>query len=276
MHSARHTGLEAVLHVVVDAQVALDQVCELLDDLRAIFVKEPLELGNILELVEMLLEFGVKVLENAQVLVKDLDELVGLHLVRVVRGRLQLVVLLTQPLVELGHLLLVVFGEGGLLLVDDLIDLVQEVLLVSVDVLFALREDLAHELGQVLLVVDAVLSAFFDLIVQVAEIAIEVVHLEEVLVDQRLLRLVQVALPELREAKHLRDEHLLLLFVLLLSFVVLALALAVTPSCLGFLAHLLHVLRDALLAEWLLAHVYDRFRKMLLAYVLVHELLLLL
>lgn len=276
MHSARHTGLEAVLHVVVDAQVALDQVCELLDDLRAIFVKEPLELGNILELVEMLLEFGVKVLENAQVLVKDLDELVGLHLVRVVRGRLQLVVLLTQPLVELGHLLLVVFGEGGLLLVDDLIDLVQEVLFVSVDVLFALREDLAHELGQVLLVVDAVLSAFFDLIVQVAEIAIEVVHLEEVLVDQRLLRLVQVALPELREAKHLRDEHLLLLFVLLLSFAVLALAPAVTPSCLGFLAHLLHVLRDALLAEWLLAHVYDRFRKMLLAYVLVHELLLLL
>ena len=113
-----------------------------------------------------------------------------IHLVRVVGCGLQLVVLLAEALVKLGHLLLIILGEGRLLLVDHFIYLREEVFLVPVHVHFALSKDLAHELRQVLQIVDAILGSLLDFIMQIPEIAIEIIHLEKIFVNERLLRLV--------------------------------------------------------------------------------------
>ena len=101
---------------------------------------------------------------------------------------------MTESLVELRHFLLVVFAEAGLLLFDDLVHLVEETCLVVRHSSIALRKDLAHQLGQVLKVILTLLSALINLVVKEAKIAIKVVQLKELLLDETLLRLVKVLL----------------------------------------------------------------------------------
>lgn len=83
-----------------------------------------------------------------------------------------------------------------MLLAYDFVDLLQEIAFVFLDVHLALGEYLAHELGQVLEVVDAVLGTLLDLVVQVPEVAVEVIDFEQVLVDQLLFGLEHVSATE--------------------------------------------------------------------------------
>lgn len=81
MDTARDSWLEAVLDVVVHSQVAFNQVSEILNDFSTVLVQKSLELGDIFKLIEMLLELSIEVLEDAKILVQDLNQLIGLHLI---------------------------------------------------------------------------------------------------------------------------------------------------------------------------------------------------
>ena len=116
MNSAGHTRLETILHIVINSKVRLNQIGKVFDDLDFVLFKQSLELRDILELVEVLLEFSVQVCENVLILVKDLDQLVLTDLIGVASRLLQLAVLLAEPLVEIGHLRLIILLEGGMLL----------------------------------------------------------------------------------------------------------------------------------------------------------------
>lgn len=222
----------------------------------------------------MLFELCVEVLENTEVLLQDCIQLIVVHLVGVVRGRLQLVILLAEPLIKLRHLLLIIFAERLLLLVDYFVNLREEVLLVSFHVHLTLGEDLAHELRQILQIIDAVLGPLLDLIVQVPEISVEVIHLEKILVNESLLRLIQVAPAEVRQPKHSGDLHLLIGFALRSSFAILGVLLALVPRSSRFLSHLFCVFKDTFLAQWLFTPVYNGFREVFFTNILLHLLLL--
>lgn len=81
MDTARDSWLEAVLDVVVHSQVAFNQVSEILNDFSTVLVQKSLELGDIFKLIEMLLELSIEVLEDAKILVQDLNQLIGFHLI---------------------------------------------------------------------------------------------------------------------------------------------------------------------------------------------------
>lgn len=81
MDTARDSRLEAVLDVVVHSQVAFNQVSEILNDFSTVLVQKSLELGDIFKLIEMLLELSIEVLEDAKILVQDLNQLIGFHLI---------------------------------------------------------------------------------------------------------------------------------------------------------------------------------------------------
>lgn len=81
MDTARDSWLEAVLDVVVHSQVAFNQVSEILNDFSTVLVQKSLELGDVFKLIEMLLELSIEVLEDAKILVQDLNQLIGLHLI---------------------------------------------------------------------------------------------------------------------------------------------------------------------------------------------------
>ena len=83
-----------------------------------------------------------------------------------------------------------------MLLAYDFIDLLKEIAFVFLDVHLALSEYLAHELREVFQVVHAVLGPLLDLVVQVPEVAVKVVDLEQVLVDQLLFGLEHVGTTE--------------------------------------------------------------------------------
>lgn len=81
MDTARDSWLEAVLDVVVHSKVAFNKVSEILNDFSTVLVQKSLELGDIFKLIEMLLELSIEVLEDAKILVQDLNQLIGLHLI---------------------------------------------------------------------------------------------------------------------------------------------------------------------------------------------------
>ena len=66
-------GHKAVLDVIVDPHVGLDEVTELLDDFIRVFLEESLETAEGLELVEVLLKLSIEVREDIQVLLKNRD-----------------------------------------------------------------------------------------------------------------------------------------------------------------------------------------------------------
>jgi hypothetical protein len=59
VNSAGNTWVEAILDVVVNAQVCLDQVGEVFNNLALVFVEKSLQFGDVLELVEILFEFCI-------------------------------------------------------------------------------------------------------------------------------------------------------------------------------------------------------------------------
>lgn len=81
MDTARDSWLEAVLDVVVHSKVAFNKVSEILNDFSTVLVQKSLELGDVFKLIEMLLELSIEVLEDAKILVQDLNQLIGLHLI---------------------------------------------------------------------------------------------------------------------------------------------------------------------------------------------------
>jgi len=187
-----HARSETVFDVVINSQVRLHHVHEVLDDLVAVLVQQSLQLTHVLEFVEILFELGVQLLEHSEVLVQDLHDLGIVHLTDVAGGLLQLLVLLAQSLVEVGHLGFVVLFEQGQLLADDVIQLAQELNLVLRNELFCVEEYLAHQLGQILEVVLALSDAFGDVLVDVAEVSVVVFKSDQAVGDHLFLYGVQV------------------------------------------------------------------------------------
>jgi hypothetical protein len=170
---------------------------------------------------------------------------------------LQLGVLLAQSFVEVRYLGLVVSLKGGLLLEDDLVQLVKEGGLVFSHGLCGGGEDLAQEFGQVGQVLVALGHSFLDVFVDVPEVALEVLQFDEAIVHQVLLSVVVVFLGCSEQL-----PELVRLLVFTAGLILAALLL--------FLCHLLKVLGHALLAHRFLADVDDRFRKVLDANVASH------
>lgn len=211
VHARRDTRLEAILDVVINSQIGVNQIVEIADDFARIFIQQSLQFTDILEFVEELLELGVQVFEDRQVVSERGSELLLVHVLSVDSGLLHLDELLTQPLVKLRNLLLIVFAEAGLLLLDDLVNFVEETCLVVSHSPIALCEDLAHQFRKVLQIVLTFLSALINLVVQEAKISVEVIEFEEVLLDETLLRLVQVLLSKKSDGLILRFLAIFLL-----------------------------------------------------------------
>ena len=179
--------METVFDVVVNTQVGLDQVREVLDDFALVLVQESLELRHVLELIEVLFEFSIEVDENLVILVQDFKELILGDLVSNAGSLLKLTVLLTKSLIESWDLHLIIVHKGLLLLQDHLIKLVHKVLLATIHCSLALIEYLAHELGQIFKILITLRSSFFNFILKVSKISLEVIQLQYTLVDEVLL-----------------------------------------------------------------------------------------
>lgn len=96
---------------------------------------------------------------------------------------------------------------------------------------------------------------------QVSKIPAKIFQFVEILLNKRLFRLIEVTVGS--QAEHF-GNHFILLLLSLWIFRGLAIILLF-----DLVPHLLHILWDALLAKWNLAHVYNRFWEVLLADVLV-------
>ena len=72
MDATWHTWLETIFYIVIDSKIALNKICELLDDFLAILIQKSLQFWNILKLIEVFFEFCIQVLENAYILLKNL------------------------------------------------------------------------------------------------------------------------------------------------------------------------------------------------------------
>ncbi len=133
VQSLSNYGHEAVLDVVVDPHVGLDEVTELLDDFIRVFLEESLETAEGLELVEVLLKLSIEVCEDIQVLLKNRDGRVETLLAGDTARVLQVVVLEGESLHKPRDLVLVVSANRLLLLLDCLRDLCIEVLLLQIN-----------------------------------------------------------------------------------------------------------------------------------------------
>ena len=133
VQSLSNYGHKAVLDVVVDPHVGLDEVTELLDNLIRVFFEESLETAEGLELVEVLLKLSIEVREDIQVLLKNRDGRVETLLAGDTARMLQVVVLEGESLHKPWHLVLVVSANRLLLLLDCLRDLCIEVLLLQIN-----------------------------------------------------------------------------------------------------------------------------------------------
>lgn len=111
MHSAGDTRLEAVLDVVVDPEVGFDQGGEVSDDFVGVLVQQSLQLGDILEFIEILFELSIEVQENLLVVSQDRNELLLRDLLCIARGLLKLAILLAEPLIKVGHFGFIVLSE---------------------------------------------------------------------------------------------------------------------------------------------------------------------
>ena len=121
------------------------------------------------------------------ILVQDFKKLILRNLVSNTGGLLELTVLLAESLIEGWDLHLVVIHEGLLLLEDHLIKFVHKSLLAAIHGLLTLIEDLAHELGQIFKIFITFRCSFFDFILEVSKISLEVVKLQNALVDEVFL-----------------------------------------------------------------------------------------
>jgi hypothetical protein len=80
-----------------------------------------LQLGNILEFIEVLLEFGIEVQKYLVILVEDFKKFILSDLISNGCGLLELTVLVAESLIESGDLDLIIIDERLLLLEDNLI-----------------------------------------------------------------------------------------------------------------------------------------------------------
>lgn len=229
MNSAWHSRLETVLHVIVNPQIAFNEIGKLSDYLLPILIQQSLKLRDIFEFIEVFFKFCIQVLKYSDILLKNFQQLIMTHLVRVVCRCLELIILLTKPLVKLRHLLLIILAEGGVLLCDDFVYFRQKVTLIFCYVHLTLSKYLAHQLRQILEIIYTVLRSLLDFVVQVPEVAVEVVDFEEVLVNQLLLRLKHVSPAKRRNAQHPGHDHLLLLFQLQALLISLAILRRLRP-----------------------------------------------
>mmetsp|Transcript_16974 Transcript_16974/g.26139 ORF Transcript_16974/g.26139 Transcript_16974/m.26139 type:complete len:303 (+) Transcript_16974:652-1560(+) len=187
VHLLGDIRLEAVLHVVVYAEVRVDQVREVFQYLRLIFIEESLELTDVLIFVEELLKLGIEVHENLMVVVKDLKELVLAHLIGVLCCLLKLSVLLAEPGIEARDLDLVIVDEGIVLLLDHLVEFSQKLLLVAGNGLLSFEEDLAELLRQFLFLLAASFLSLLKVLLHILEVTIDVLELSQGLRSQVLL-----------------------------------------------------------------------------------------
>ena len=120
---------EAALDVVVHAQIPLNQVVEIVHDLVSVLVQESLQLTHLLVVIEVLLVFRVKFIENRMVVFQSLNQLFCASLLGQSGCLLQLVVLAGEALIELRQLNFHVVLAILLLIPHNLEDLILELLL---------------------------------------------------------------------------------------------------------------------------------------------------
>ena len=167
---------EAAFDVVVDSQVALDNIGEVLNDLVCILVEESLQFGHLLVIVEILLILGVKLNKDGLKVLEGLYELLSAPLLGQVRRLLQLVILLHQSVVESGQFILHIVLDVPLLIAHDLEDFGFEFLLTLHLKLLELVKHGVHQRGEDTHVLSRHLLALLNIVLNVAELLLKVVQ----------------------------------------------------------------------------------------------------
>ena len=180
---------EAGLDVVVDAEVLLDQLAELAQNLIRVLIEQPLQLGHLLVVVEVLLVLGVQLREDGEVVLECVQQLVHAPLLGHVAGHLQLLVLLVEALVELRQLLVDVIFDVLLLVAHDLNDFVLEARLRLSDQFFQLVEHVVQKRRQIIYIHVGGLFALCNFLLNVAEVASEIGNAVQAARYLRLFRL---------------------------------------------------------------------------------------
>lgn len=73
VQSLRQVGTKAVLDVVVNTHVAVDQVVKVVHNIVCVFVEQPLQLGHLLVVVKVFFVLCVKLVENLVIVLQSLD-----------------------------------------------------------------------------------------------------------------------------------------------------------------------------------------------------------
>ena len=244
---------EAAFDVVVDAQIALNHVIEVTDDLVGVLVEQALQFRHFFVVVEVFLVLGVQLNENRLEVLQRLNELLRAALLCQVGGLLQLSILLLQPVVEVRQLVLHVLLDVLLLVPHDLKYLVFEFEF-ALDLEFLeFVEHRVHERRQNAHVLGGHLFTLPDVVLDEAELLFKVVQSENRLgnflsLALKLLNLSVVEAEELRAGHGLLDVRLLLEKRLLRAYLFL----------------------NAFRAKRLLAKHHDRLREVHLTQVHLH------
>ena len=73
----RVLGSKTTLDIIVDAQIALNHVCKVAYNLVCILIKQTLQLGHLLVVIEVLFVLGIKLNEDCFKMLQSLNELLG-------------------------------------------------------------------------------------------------------------------------------------------------------------------------------------------------------
>jgi len=71
----RVLGSKTTLDIIVDAQIAFNHVCEVAYNLVCILIKQTLQLGHLLIVIEVLFVLGIKLNEDCFKMLQSLNEL---------------------------------------------------------------------------------------------------------------------------------------------------------------------------------------------------------
>jgi hypothetical protein len=126
MKSLEKVWTEAVFDIVIHAQVSVDDVIEIINNLVCILIEQPLELGHFFIVIEVLFILSIQLSEDLIVVLQGVDQLFGSLLLREVRSLLQLAVLLDKSLIELGQFGFHVLLDVLLLVPNDLENFILE------------------------------------------------------------------------------------------------------------------------------------------------------
>ena len=128
MEALRVLWTKTALDIVVDSEVALDHISEVAYNFICVFVEQALQFRHFLVVIEVLLVFGVQLNKDGLIVLQCLDELLSAALLGQIRGLLELLVLLLEPVIELWQLDLHIVLNILLLISNDLENFIFEFL----------------------------------------------------------------------------------------------------------------------------------------------------